>query len=101
MARRLYAVVRRDLSPAQRAVQAAHAVAVYAGAHPTDYRHTTLVLVLANNEEQLHDLSAKAFLRGVHCEGFVEPDIGGQLTALCIDGSDDGRRLCSRLPLLT
>lgn len=94
---RLYVVVRRDLTVAQQAVQAAHAVSVYCGRHAGPYEQTSLILLTAPDEAALHALSQRAFYAGVECEGFYEPDLDGTLTALCLD--ERAKKLCTRLPL--
>jgi peptidyl-tRNA hydrolase len=100
--RRLYLVVRSDLSPGQQAVQACHALRGFVEEHPEADREwfkesNTLVLLAVPNERSLRDLGAKAMRAGIPFTEFREPDIGNEVTATAI--APAGRRLCRRLPL--
>ena len=52
---KLYALVRKDLSPSQRAVQAGHAVAEWLLRGPkTDWDNGTLIYLGVRNEDELN-----------------------------------------------
>ena len=75
--------VRRDLSPAQQAVQAAHAC-IEASRHylTLEDEHPHLVMLTVANEERLHRAVARLQANSIKFQTFIEPDIGHQLTAL-------------------
>jgi len=100
--RRLYLVVRSDLSPGQQAVQACHALGGFVEEHPEADREwfeesNTLVLLEVPDERSLRDLGWKAKRAGIPFTEFREPDIDNEVTATAI--APAGRRLCRRLPL--
>jgi hypothetical protein len=75
--------VRRDLSPAQQLVQAAHAC-LEAGRHfllPAD-EHPHLVILGAADELELQRACARLRAVGVDFQYFREPDLGNSLTAV-------------------
>jgi peptidyl-tRNA hydrolase len=86
---KLYVLARRDLSPAQQAVQSCHAVAELClrhGAHPRVREwaedHKTMVLLGVDGEAELADWESRLEGMGIPHATFVEPDIGGQRTAI-------------------
>jgi len=100
--KRLYLVVRADLSPGQQAVQACHALRAFVEEHPDTDREwfdesNTLVLLSAQDERALKRLGTKAVMVGVPCSEFREPDLDDSLTAIAVAPS--GHRLCKRFPL--
>jgi peptidyl-tRNA hydrolase len=99
---KLYLVTRTDLSPGQRAVQAAHAIPEFAVEHPDLYRawhegSNTLAILEVPNEAALKRLLERAERRGLHFSEFHEPDRGGELTAAALGPA--ARNLCRDLPL--
>lgn len=52
------------------------------------------------DEPELLALLQRAQARGLRATGFHEPDLGGQLTAICIEPSEATSKLVSNLPLL-
>ncbi len=99
---KLYLVVRADLSPAQQAVQASHALRQFVDEHPQEdqewfEKSNTIAFLAVGNEQELTQLLARAELCGISCSGFREPDRGDELTAAAI--SPQGKRLCRGLPL--
>lgn len=102
---KLYLIVRADLSAAQQAVQAAHALQAFNLQHERAARtwaagSNTLALLAVENEAQLAELAARAETFGVRCSLFREPDLDDSLTAIAI--SPDGKRLTRGLrPVLT
>lgn len=94
---KLYLVVRKDLSPAQQAVQAAHGLAEFSALHWEIFSSwradsSTLALLEVANEEELQALLVQATYRGVEAAEFREPDLGGEITAVAV--GPRGKRLC-------
>lgn len=101
---KLTLVVRADLSAAQRAVQACHAMRQFVEEHPLidqDWfrRSNTLALLEVPDEQALLRLLARSADRGTRSSIFREPDIGDRLTAACFEPGPNTRRLCGGLPL--
>lgn len=102
MAEKLFLIVRADLSVAQRAVQAAHALREFSEHHPevdrawyTSSNH--LALLEVPDMRALEALLIRALDRELPVVGFHEPDRDGELTAIALGPS--GRRLVRGLPL--
>lgn len=74
--KKLYVLIRSDLSRSQQAVQGGHAVAAFAKANP-DWDHHTLVYLRVRGLDELLDWHSR-FNAAVP---FYEPDIGGEMTA--------------------
>ena len=101
-AAKLYLVTRRDLSPGQQAVQAAHALREFAAAYPAldaawFATSNTLALLAVDDERALWRLLYEANERGMPCAVFREPDLGDAVTALALDARAE--RLVRHLPL--
>jgi hypothetical protein len=80
---KLYVLVREDLSPAQQAVQAGHAVAEYLLRGPEHkWDNGTLIYLGVPNEERLQLWKDKLEARDVPFVVFREPDIDNEITAL-------------------
>jgi peptidyl-tRNA hydrolase len=99
---KLFLITRRDLSPAQQAVQAAHAQRQFAHEHPQIEREwfetsNTLAFLCVPDEEALGVLHQKAVDRDVPVAAFREPDRSDELTAIAIGPT--GKRLTKGLPL--
>jgi hypothetical protein len=104
MADRLVLVTRADLPPGAQAVQAAHAMRAFAAEHPElerswFERSNTLALLAVAGEAELDGLVTKALDRGLAFSVFREPDLGGQLTAVCFEPTHRSQRLCRSVPL--
>lgn len=94
-------LVRKDLSPAQQAVQAAHAALEVGRSLHSDRVHPHLVVCGVNSQAQLENALSKVQALGIKCHPFVEPDIGGQLTAFATEPlSGEARRHFRRYNLL-
>ncbi len=99
---KLFLVTRRDLSPGQQAVQAAHAMREFQHKHP-DLERTwyeasnTLALLVVDDEPALERLLERARWKGLAVSGFREPDRQNELTAIAIEPR--GKSLCQRLAL--
>jgi hypothetical protein len=83
---KLYVVTRLDLTPAQQAVQACHALANFCAGHTEEFFRwhlgsNTLVLLSVPNEEALIRLTSEAAYEGFRYTRFQEPDLGDSTTA--------------------
>jgi hypothetical protein len=99
---KLFLVTRRDLSPGQQAVQAAHALQEFNHQHPGLAKEwyecsNTLAFLSVENEKALGVILRKARDRLTPISAFREPDRQNELTALAI--GPEGRRLVKDLPL--
>jgi peptidyl-tRNA hydrolase len=99
---KLYLVTRTDLSPGQRAVQAAHALRAFVEAHPDVdkewYQNSNYLAILeVHGEPQLALLLKKARLRGFPASEFREPDRENELTAIAL--GPPAKAICRGLPL--
>jgi peptidyl-tRNA hydrolase len=99
---KLYLIIRRDLSPAQQAVQAAHAMRAFQHEYPLIEQHwfetsNTLAFLEVEDEAALETLLERARWKNVAVAGFREPDRDNELTALAI--GPDGKNLCQKLQL--
>lgn len=102
MSSKLYVLVRADLPPGPRAVQACHAALQFAAEHNGTFHDwlrlsNYLIIKEAPDEPALHAVVERARLRGHKHSRFLEPDYGNSLTAVAIE--PEGRSLCSRFPL--
>lgn len=102
MADKLYVLVRADLPPGPRAVQACHAALQFAREHRQAFEDWTdlsnyLIIKEAPDEAALRSVVESARLRGHKHAVFIEPDYGDSLTAVAVEPA--GRRLFGRFPL--
>lgn len=100
--KKLFLVTRRDLSEAQQAVQAAHALRQFGHEHPDvdrDWFETsnTLAFLCVADEQALGVLHERAVDRDVPVAAFREPDRANELTAIAIGPA--GKNLTKGLPL--
>lgn len=58
-----------------------------------------VVCLSVNSEKELLDLSERLSAHDVKHTLFREPDLDNQATSICIQPSDEARKLCSNLPL--
>ena len=88
--KKLYVVVRKDLSKSQQAVQGGHALAEYVLLNrDTEWDNGTLVYLSIRDETELKDLTKKLECDRIHHITFREPDIGDQLTAIASLGNNE------------
>ena len=97
---KLFLITRRDLSIAQQAVQAAHAMRQFKHDHPTVEQtwfenSNTLALLEVDDEPALVKLLERASWRDIEASGFREPDRQNELTAIAI--GPRGKGLCRGL----
>ena len=88
--KKLYVIVRKDLTPSQRAVQAGHAVAEFLLRGPNFY-------LGVKGLKQLENIKRKLDFNGVTYVEFREPDIGNEITAIA---SEKQSKIFERLNLL-
>jgi hypothetical protein len=84
---KLYVLVRKDLPISYQAVQAGHAVAEWL-LHDQSWKNETLVYLGVEDEKHLKRWVDKLRFRRIKWVGFMEPDIGGELTAIASAGND-------------
>ena len=96
MSKRLYIIVRKDLSESYRAVQAGHAVAEWL-LHDQSWKNETLIYLGVENETDLLRWGNKLNFKGIKYVGFNEPDINNELTAIATVCND---KIFKRLELL-
>ena len=90
----VYVLVRSDLPPAQRAVQAAHALleASRGGIVPHDKPHPHLVICGVRGTPRLLDAGERLRSAGIRFRVFAEPDLGNAPTALATEPVDGDKR---------
>lgn len=103
MADKLRLVTRSDLTPAQQAVQAAHALRQFTADYPqADAKwfasSNTLALLAAEDELALRQVADHAAWLGAPVARFHEPDLAGALTAIAIGPSAVASKATKRLP---
>lgn len=102
----MISVVRRDLpSGGYMATQSSHALLDFAAKYPADFLQwhkgsNYLAQLSIENEEELQLLMEKAIAKGIKVVPFYEPDMDNQLTAICLEASDQSRKVTSSLPLM-
>ena len=80
---KLYVLVREDLTTSYQAVQAGHAVAEFLLRGPvTEWDNGTLIYLGVPTERELVAWGERLSLKGLKWEGFREPDINNEMTAL-------------------
>jgi len=96
--KKLFVLVRTDLSTSQQAVQAGHAVAEFLlHGHFSNWGNGTLIYLGVKGLYQLEDWMLKLKSLNVPFTIFREPDIENELTAIA---TDQGEKLFKRLRLL-
>ena len=88
--KKLYILVRKDLSISYRSVQAGHAVAEWLLQHGQlkEWENNTLIYLDVENEQELNLWTQRLDRRDIQWTGFREPDIGFQMTAIaCLTDS--------------
>ena len=96
--KKLFVIVRKDLSTSQRAVQAGHALAAYL-LHSPNFRWKNEILIYLGVKglTQLLNLKRKLDLRGINYVEFHEPDLNNEITAIA---SDEENKIFERINLL-
>jgi len=85
--KKLYVIVRKDLSTSQQAVQAGHAVAAFLlhGQFFRRWENETLIYLGVKGLTQLTNLKRKLDFNDISYVEFREPDIGNQVTAIATE----------------
>lgn len=84
--KKLYVIVRKDLSISQRAVQAGHAVAEFLLHGPfSRWNNGTLIYLGVKGLIQLENLKQRFEKENIPYIEFKEPDLDNQITALATD----------------
>lgn len=84
---KLYVIVRKDLTPSQRAVQAGHALAEYLihGSFLRQWKNETLIYLGIKGLKQLENLKWKFQRNNIKFVEFREPDLNNEITAIATD----------------
>jgi peptidyl-tRNA hydrolase len=101
---KLYVITRRDLTAGQQMLQSAHAAIEFQHEHSEiakewNTQSKYLIFLSVENENELQKLLYKIQFYDLKYTTFLEPDIGNQLTAICIEPSERTQKLTSNLPL--
>lgn len=101
---KLIIVTRKDLTPAYQSVQSTHSALQFAHEFPHIFKEWQKIPYLAvlsvDNEQELLKLISKLEKSNIKFSIFKEPDIGDEITSICIEPSDASRRITSSLPLM-
>ncbi len=89
MIMKLYVIIRKDLTHAQRAVQAGHAVAEYLLKCSQDWQNSTLIYLGVKGETQLKNWGHKLNSLNVAYASWREPDLENQITAIATLGDSE------------
>ena len=96
--KKLYVIVRKDLTHSQRAVQAGHAVAEFLLRGPNfRWNNGTLIYLGVKGLKQLENLKMKLDFAGIKYTEFREPDLNNEVTAIA---SEQHSKIFERLNLL-
>jgi len=84
--KKLYVIVRKDLTTSQMAVQAGHALASYLlHSHLSRWQNETLIYLGVKGLPQLEKLKRKFERNEIAYTEFREPDINNETTAIATD----------------
>ena len=102
MEKKMYVIVRRDLAPIYKMVQGSHALVEFYKRYPKEFKNWNneyLIFVEVPNYIKLLEMADTLDKYEVPFVANHEPDLGGQMTALCLSGDHDC--WCIGLPLAT
>lgn len=96
---KLYVVVRAALSAGLKCAQAIHAFRQFVGEYPVleQYWHAEHNNIVVLQHEDPETLAGGLRSMGLRLSEFREPDLGDELTAICVEPA--GGRYLSSLPL--
>jgi hypothetical protein len=84
--KKLYVLIRKDLSTSQQAVQAGHVVAQYLlHSNNPSWKNEILIYLGVNNLKELEKYKYLFSKNGIKFIEFKEPDIGYETTAIATD----------------
>lgn len=97
-------ITRQDISAGYQVVQTAHAIADFAYDHPDQFKQwksesNSIITLAVKDEQSLIDLFIKLKERTPFVTSFREPDIDDQMTAICVYGTPEIRKVLSNIPL--
>lgn len=96
--KKLYVIVRKDLTPSQRAVQAGHALAEYLLNSPqNNWKNETLIYLGVRDLFQLYKVIRRLDYQDVKYVKWREPDLNNEITAIA---SDNKNKIFDKLNLL-
>lgn len=101
---KLVSITRQDLSAGYQVVQTAHAIADFAHDHPDQFRQwkqesNSIITLSIKDEQSLIELYERLKKYTPYITSFREPDIQDQMTAICVYGTPEIRKMLSNLPL--
>ena len=101
---RLYVVVRNDLSAGLQAAQAVHAVGEFRDIHTNIYdewfsKSNFIAILQVKDYHALKELMKTLNNKNIRFTSFREPDLGNEITSLCIEPGIESRKVLSSLPL--
>jgi len=102
---KLVTVTRTDIPEGYQAVQSTHAAIDFVFEHPTragpwHKESNTLVMLTVKNVSGLRHLMRKCDYLRLSYTVFREPDIGNEITAICIEPHPETYKMVAKLPLL-
>lgn len=99
---RLYILIREDLSNAQKAVQAGHAIAQWMieHHHKHEWHNGTLIYLTVPDEQVLTEWFEVAQIKQLPCSCFREPDMNDQMTAIAILADEKSKKMFAKLPMM-
>jgi hypothetical protein len=99
--KKLYVLVRKDLSKSQQAIQGGHAVAEYLlRGRSSSWDNGTLIYLAMHDEEDLRSWGEIFDIMGAWCVPFREPDRNNELTAIAVLLDKDEQKVVRDLRLL-
>lgn len=87
---KLYALINKNLTPSQKAVQAGHAVSKYASLHPDIDWDEQYFVYLDASKFQMEKMIMDCEMNGIKYSTFIEPDLDNLLTSMVCIG--DGKK---------
>ena len=99
---KLFVVVRADLNPGLQLAQSGHAIVAFQSSYSAKFdewkkESNNLVVLAVENKEELAKLAYGLTLKEIKVAMFREPDLGDELTAICVE--PEGQKYLSCLPL--
>lgn len=101
---KLVSVTRQDLTAGYQVVQTAHVIADFAHDHPDQFKQwkqnsNSIITLAIKDEQSLIALYERLKEKTPYITAFYEPDIQDQMTAICVYGTPEIRKLLSNIPL--
>lgn len=87
----IYTFVRKDISPEQKIVQIGHACYEAGKKFKDEFGISSLILLEAQDENDLKLIAHKLESRGIDFYMFFEPDNGMGFSAICTEPLEDGQ----------